>query len=134
MCYNFSKGVRILNRISQKRRHIRVGTNLVAKVTTDNKPIDKIVYIKDVSAIGAQIESNHNFANIGDILNIKFRFKNVTYSLTCKVVRTTPENNSCGIQFYFSDEQNTDSKIPNSKHKLYTDVLNEYFLYTDCFA
>ncbi|MGU8833523.1 PilZ domain-containing protein [Clostridium perfringens] len=121
---------------NQKRKHIRVGTNLVAKVSLNNNN-RKIVHVKDVSAAGAKIESRNNFVTIGDVMNIEFKYKNVLYDILCKVVRTEPENNTCGIKFYFKGDNNSDKNtnkyINSNKNKLYQDILEEYFLYTDCF-
>lgn len=117
----------------QKRKHIRVGTNLVAKVSTKNND-ERIVYIKNVSATGAKIVSRDNIANIGDVMTLKFKYKNVLYDILCKIVRAEKQSYQYGVQFYFKGENestSTNKNINSNKHKLYSDILDEYFCYKD---
>lgn len=122
---------------NQKRKYIRVGTNLVAKVSKEinNEITERIVYIKNVSATGAKIESRDTIADIGDTMTLKFKYKNVLYDILCKIVRIEHNKNNYGVQFYFKGD--TDSKVNtnnlnSNKTKLYNDILEEYFNYKDC--
>ena len=124
---------------NQKRNHIRVGTNLVAKVshTTKTEKYDKIVYIKDVSATGAKIQSKEKLAAVGETMTIKFRYKDVLYDILCKIVRIEDDDKNYGIQFYFKGDSynNINTNIISSnKNKLNNDILQEYFDYKDCYA
>lgn len=117
----------------QKRKHIRVGTNLVAKVSNENKN-EHIVYIKNVSATGAKLVCRDKIANVGDILTLKFKYKNVLYDLLCKIVRVETDSYQYGVQFYFKGENeliSTNNNINSNKNKLYSDILDEYFCYKD---
>lgn len=118
---------------NQKRKHIRVGTNLVAKVSNENRN-ERIVYIKNVSATGAKIISRDEIAQVGDIMTLQFKYKNVLYDLLCKIVRAEYDPYQYGVQFYFKGENepnSTNININNNKNKLYSDILNEYFSYKD---
>lgn len=120
---------------NQKRKFIRVGTNLVAKVSNNSGNItnDRIVYIRNVSATGAKILSKDKIANIGDILSLQFKYKSVLYNIKCKIVRQELDSYSYGVQFYFNGEDkqhNSTNTINSNKSKLYNDILEEYFNYT----
>lgn len=120
---------------NQKRKYIRVGTNLVAKVSKDEKETryEKLVYIKNVSANGAKLESRERIANIGDILELKFKYKNVLYDILCKIVRVENTiDGQYGVQFYFKNDTNNANYTNNNKNKLNCDILEEYFNYIDC--
>lgn len=123
---------------NQKRKYIRVGTNLVAKVSKEinNEQSERIVYIKNVSATGAKIESRDNIADVGDTMTLKFKYKNVLYNILCKIVRIEQNNNHYGVQFYFRGDTdngtNTNNSLNSNKNKLYNDILQEYFNYKDC--
>lgn len=120
---------------NQKRKFIRVGTNLVAKVSKnfDNTANERIVYIKNVSATGAKILSRDKIANVGDILSLQFKYKSVLYDIKCKIVRQETDSYNYGVQFYFNGEDknsNSTNTINSNKSKLYNDILDEYFNYT----
>lgn len=122
---------------NQKRKHIRVGANLVAKVSLTNSK-EKIVFVKNVSAVGAKIECRDLTLQIGDIMNLKFKYKNVQYNVLCKVVRTENISNFYGVQFYFkgdseANKYNNNIDSNSNKTKLYQDILEEYFKDRDLF-
>lgn len=122
---------------NQKRKFIRVGTNLVATVSnkTNNTATERIVYIRNVSATGAKILSRDKIANVGDIVALQFKYKGVLYDIKCKIVRQELDSYNYGVQFYFKGEEKNNkctNTINNNKTKLYNDILDEYFNYTSC--
>lgn len=122
---------------NQKRKYIRVGTNLVAKVSKQSsfEHSERLVYIKNVSATGAKLESRDRIADIGDIMTLKFKYKNVLYDILCKIVRAEDQTHQYGVQFYFKGDVNisnsTNKNLNSNKNKLCNDILEEYFNYKD---
>ena len=125
---------------SQKRKYVRVGTNLVAKVSSEvnNVRKEQIVYIKNVSATGAKLESRESIAGIGDTMTLKFKYKNMLYDILCKIVRVEQNSNRYGVQFYFKgdtdNKTNTNKNLNSNKNKLNNDIIDEYFNYKDCLS
>lgn len=117
--------------VNQRRKYIRIGTNLIAKVSNDK--INRIVYIKNISANGVLIEIKNNPLSIGETMHIQFRYKNALYTVLCKVARIDIASNTCGLQLYFKNANSSNYNVNNNKSKLNNDILEEYFLYTNYF-
>lgn len=108
---------------TNQRSHIRIGTNLIGNIYSQDNA-KSIIFVENISAIGAKIKSDDRHLEIGQIFKINFKYKNILYDISCKIVRKD-ENSKYGVQFYFSD--NSD-KINPKMNKLHQHILDEYFL------
>ena len=108
---------------TNKRKQLRVGTNLIVNISSKDSK-NSIIFVENISAIGAKIKSVDRHLYIGEILNINFRYKNILYNISCKIVRKDSDS-TYGVKFYFKDNSNNAS---NNENKLRHDILDEFFL------
>lgn len=106
---------------TNKRRYLRVGTNLIGNLYY-NDNTNGTIFVENISAIGAKINTKNIHLNTGEISKITFKYKDILYSLNCQIIRE--ENDSrYGVKFLFSDSD----KKTHTEFNLHRSVLDEFF-------